>query len=456
MQPGQATTDTSGGADRQGAGTGSATTTQSKASARERRYEQLLRENPPPASVPAPRAKPSLFERLVAPIAAAFGMNRTPPAPAPAAPPKAETAPTEAAQIPSDKQNADDRGSDIVQPVLLGAEFLPPEIQDGEQTIFSVTANDESSGVRSVSGVILNPTGSTMGFACRREGASNRFVTPIVVPKDAAEGMWVVRNLTIVDFAGNTTMLDRTTLPPGAAFKVRSSGSDAEGPTLSAVWLDRPVMRAGERNSVHVVADDDRSGVLLVSGGFVSPSKRARITFNCRAGQNNAWDCPLQTPVCLDCGVWLLEQVHIQDKAGNTANFRADNDVVGGVRVDISADRCDSSPPVVTALAVDPPAVSNVVESVVRVTVTVIDDGCGFGSLNGQAVPPGGVGGQRSFFSVTSAGDGQTYTGSLVIRPQAAKGIWAINWLQVSDKGMNTRAYSQYDSLLARATFEVK
>ena len=95
----------------------------------------------------------------------------------------------------------------------------------------------------------------------------------------AAEGVWVVKYLTLADNAGNTVNLNSGTgaLPPTASFRVVSSASDSTGPQLKAVWIERPAMRAGDKNTIFVQAEDDKAGVSLVSGVFVSPTKVARV-----------------------------------------------------------------------------------------------------------------------------------------------------------------------------------
>lgn len=447
--------------------------TAAQASARERRYQELLRQAPPPPpSPPQPPEKQSLFERVVAPIASAFGVSRT----ARPAPPAA-TSPTAHAQAPSQQRQQseqpsartpeepgtraeDDRETDLIPPQLLTADFTPPEVQDGETTTLAVTVQDNLSGVRSVSGVITSPSGSLQGFACTRElPEGNRFIARITVPKDAAEGTWLVKYLTLSDNASNSINLNyaQGALPPTASFRVRSASSDSSGPQLKAVWLERGAMRAGEKNTVFVTADDDKAGVSLVSGVFVSPGKAARIGFGCRAGQGGTWECPLTPPVCLDCGVWRLEQIQLQDKANNLATFRTDNQLISSVVVDINADRCDGAPPTVTNLLIDPPVVSNAQPSVVVVRATMVDEGgCGVASLSGQAVPPGGVGGQRRYVSFEPSTDGQTFVGKLEIPQFAAKGQWTLAWIQALDKGHNLRAYSSSDPVVARATFKVE
>ncbi|HEX2061742.1 MAG TPA: hypothetical protein VHK90_13470 [Thermoanaerobaculia bacterium] len=445
-------------------------------SERERRYQELLRAAPPPAPPQVPQPKPSLFERMVTPIANALGMNKPKQQPQQVAQreaqrqpqPQPQGTPSNSSANPSggspndpnqQQQNPDDPETDIQPPQLLTAEFTPPQIADGETTTFGVMVRDNLSGVRSVSGVITSPSGSMQGFACTREGETDRFVAKITVPADAADGTWIVKYLTLSDNVSNSVNLNYAQggLPQTASFRVTSAGSDASGPQLKAVWIDRQAMRAGDKNTVFVQADDDKAGVSLVSGVFVSPSKTARIGFGCRLGSTGAWECPLTPPVCLDCGVWRLEQIQLQDKANNLTTFRMDNQLISSIVVDIAGDRCDSAPPVVTSLMLDPPAVSNAQASIIRVTAMMMDEGgCGVASLSAQAVPPGGIGGQRRYVSFEPSGDGQTYIGRLEIPQFAAKGLWTIAWIQALDKGHNLRAYSTSDPVVARATFRVE
>lgn len=441
-------------------------------SARERRYQELLRNAPPPA--PAPEEQPSLLQRMVAPIASALGMNKPKPAEAapqrpatqqanarpPSAAPPSESSPNPpSSDEPRTPRQEDDPETDVQPPQLLTAEFVPAQISDGETTTFGVVVNDNLSGVRSVSGVITSPSGSMQGFACTREGETNRYVAKVTVPAEAASGTWIVKYLTLSDNVSNSVNLNygQGGLPQSASFQVRSSASDATGPQLKAVWIEKQAMRAGEKNTVFVQADDDKAGVSLVSGVFVSPSRSARIGFGCRLGSTGAWECPLTPPVCLDCGGWRLEQIQLQDKANNLTTFRMDNQLVSAIAVDISADRCDSAAPVVTSLALDPQVVSNAQATLIRVHATITDEGgCGVASLSGQAVPPGGVGGQRRYISFEPSGDGSTFTGKLEIPQFAAKGQWTIAWIQALDKGHNLRAYSTSDPVVARATFRVE
>jgi len=438
--------------------------------AREQRYEELLRSTPPvaqPQPAPAPEEKPSLIGRVVAPIANALG----PVKPAAAAPPRNQPPPREPEETPqpdrgrSPEQGRDqpeqtetDPDSDTVPPQLISADFTPAQVQDGETTTLAVVATDNLSGVRSVSGVIASPTNTPQGFACQREGESNRYIARVTIPREAAEGVWSIKYITLTDNASNSTNVTQASggLPMSATFRVTSSRPDAAGPVLRSVWLANQSMNAGDRNTVFVQAEDEKSGVNTISGVFVSPSKQARLGFGCKPGGSGAWECPFAPPACVDCGAWQLEQIQMQDKANNMVTVRIDNPVVAPVQVTITGDKCDGTAPTLTSLALDPPVVSNAEGSLIRVMATVNDDNCGAASLSGQAVGPGGPSAARLYFSFEPSPDGQNFTGRITVPKHAAKGVWTIAWIQVLDKGHNLKAYAANDPIVGRVTFRVE
>lgn len=453
-----------------GTSTSSPTSTLS-ASARQQRYEELLRAGGPPTP-PAPPVPPkeTLLDRVVNPIASALGITRAkPPATVAAAPPQVRAQPQPSGRgdeggNPGDTPREErpreepDPETDTIAPQLMAAQFTPAQVQDDAETLLSVAVTDNLSGVRSVSGVVASPSGALQGFACQKEGEGDRFSARIRVPKDAAEGLWTVKYLTLTDNANNSINLNQATgaLPPSASFRVVSNAPDATAPTLKSIYLERRSMSAGEKNTVFVQAEDDKSGVSLVSGVFVSPSKQARIGFGCRPGAGGAWECTISPPKCLDCGAWQLEQVQLQDKANNMATFRADNQIIGQIGLDISGDSCDAGPPAIRALSVDPQVVSNSEGGTIQIAAVVSDDSCGVASLSGQAIPAETQGGQRIYFSFDPSPDGTNFYGRIAVPRHAAKGMWTIGWIQALDKGHNLKAYSASDPVLARVTFRVE
>jgi hypothetical protein len=422
-----------------------------------------------PVAQPPAAAKPSLFSRIVTPIVNAITGGTTSAA-AGSGSPGSHTSMQSSSGVGRSGSGSgttgttdttgtapQDKSSDTQPPQLVAISFNPPQVHDGEETLLAVQAIDDLSGIRSISGTIVAPSGAVQGFACQHELDGDRYIARITVPKDAAEGVWRVNYLSLIDNASNSATLSSGSgaMPPTATFKVVSSRPDSQGPTLKSVWMDKPAIRAGEKNTIFVDADDDKSGVNLVSGVFISPAKHARIGFVCRPG-SGVWQCDLSTPDCLDCGDWTLEQIQLQDKANNMTTIRSDNPAVAAVRLSITGDRCDSTPPTLQALMLDHNSVSNAESSVIVVTATGTDDMCGIMSMSGQATGPAIAGGApRLYFSFTPS-DPQTWTGRLVVPQFAAKGVWRISWIQVLDHGHNLKTYSIGDPALAAGAFNVQ
>lgn len=365
-----------------------------------------------------------------------------------------------------DPKKEKDPSSDTTPPQVLAIQFTPPQVRDGEETLLTVSAMDDLSGVRTISGSIISPSGGLQGFALQREGDTQRYISRVVIPKDSPEGIWRVNYLNLADNASNTLALTYhgggAPALAAAQFKVVSSQPDATGPTLRTIWLDKPAMRAGEKNTISVQAQDDKSGVNMVSGVFQSPSHFARIGFGCRLTGGDmlsgTWQCEVTTPACVDCGDWQLEQVQMQDKANNMTTVRIDNPAVAGVRLSIGGDSCDNQPPALQTAVLDRDTVSNVDVSTITMTVTVADDACGVASVSGQAAGPPTEGGQppRIYFSFSPAGDPTTWVAKITVPKLAAKGQWNVAWMQILDKGNNLKTYSHADQQLAGAVFQVR
>ncbi len=414
-------------------------------------------------TTPAPPKQPAIARALAPPVHALSGKRSSAP-PAPKPPPQrpSQSQPVSLTEARGssrghDQQGAKDPDSDTTPPQLLSIEFVPPQVHDGEESTVAITATDDLSGVRGISGTISSPTGKALqGFATQHEGESNRYLGRVFIPKNAEQGTWHVRFLNLSDNASNSVTLSdgQGTIPPSAVLRVVSSDSDSTPPSLKNIWVDRRAMRGGEKNIVYVEAVDDNSGVNLVSAVFQSPSKLARIGAGCQRGDGDVWRCELAAPACLDCGDWQLEQVTLQDKANNLATFRQDNPIVQAVKINIQGDSCDSTAPTLQSLTLNNNDVTMGANgTMVAVTIAVSDDLCGVSGASGQFSGPGA--GSGGVFPLQRTGEG-TWVGHIQLDPHAARGVWRINSIQLTDQGYNLRIYYANDPLLQNGVFHVR
>jgi hypothetical protein len=417
-------------------------------------------------NAPKPPENPGLLARIGNAISNAFsGSSRASAAPQQAASQNQQNNPSQRhGDAPREKDVPDrprekDPTSDTTPPQLQGIIFQPPSINDGQETALIVTAVDDLSGIRNISGSVASPTGKALqGFACQREAPeSNRYIARIVVPKDAEQGFWKINFLSLTDNASNTTNINMAQTG-GAGFTVNSARPDSQPPSLRGVYVDKRSMTGGEKNTIFVQATDDKSGVAIVSGVFQSPNKSARIGFGCRPTGNDNFECDFVPPKDIDCGDWQLEQIQLQDKAQNMATIRGDNPLVAAVKINMLANRCDSTPPAVENLQLDP--LDTTANGVVTVTGTVTDDISGVASISGQAAgPPSPDNAQqppRVYFSFQAGPDPNTWIGKINMPDKAAKGTWSIVWLQTIDKANNNRTYTVNDAVLQGTKFTVR
>jgi hypothetical protein len=418
---------------------------------------------PPSFSTPRPQPRQSAISRVLAPIVKALTPSPVskPPA-ASAKPPTASNPQPQSSQSNAHRSGepdaSKDPNSDSTPPRLISIEFVPPQVHDGEEATIIVTAVDDLSGIRGVSGTMSSPTGKALqGFATQREGDTNRYIGRIVIAKDAEEGMWRVSFLNMSDNASNAVTLSfaQGGVPQNALLRVISSNSDSTPPVLKNIWIERRAIRGGEKDVVFVEATDDKSGVNLVSAVFQSPSKLARIGAGCVRSEGDVWRCELTVPTCIDCGEWQMEQVTLQDKANNLATFRLENPLVRAAKINITGDACDNTAPLLQSITLDNRDV-DVSRGATTVVVTVIasDDNCGVAGVSGQYTGP--APGSGGFFPLQQSGDPNTFTGRILLDAHAARGTWRINSIQLNDKGHNLRVYSASDPQLANAVFQVR
>ena len=340
----------------------------------------------------------------------------------------------------------------------MSIDFVPPQVQDGQEASVVIVANDDLSGVRGISGTIISPTGKAVqGFSGQRDADTSRYVGRVLIPKDAEAGLWHVNFVSLSDNASNSVMLNwaQGTVPQTAVLRVVSSGSDSTPPTLKNIWIDRRAMHAGEKDTVFVQAEDDKSGVNLASVTFVSPAKHARIGAACASGEADVWHCEISVPTCIDCGDWQLEQVTLQDKANNLANFRLDNPLVQSVKVSITGEGCDSEAPVLQSVLLGSNDIVVARDGAnVIMTLMVADEGCGVAGISAQYAGPGT--GSGGFFPLQQNGPPNTFVGTIHFDPLAARGVWRIMSVQLTDRARNLRVYRNTDPQLAGAVFQLR
>jgi len=242
-------------------------------SARERRYRELLNAPPPKGAAVAPSqqqpvhtiaaAKPpekpqSTISKMLQPIKNLFGGGNGSAAPPVQQPPSRPPA--------TDTSDKKDPSTDTTPPQVTGVQFDPIRVNDGDSVAVIVTATDDLSGIRGISGTLTSPNGKAVqGFAQQREGDSTRYISHIHIPEKAQEGIWKVSFLTLSDMATNTATLSfgQGTLPPTAVLSAGQVGSVTGATALVAKKKSVRMWVAGAGGVVYTAKFDALTLALL-------------------------------------------------------------------------------------------------------------------------------------------------------------------------------------------------
>src|SRR5205823_11910561 len=114
---------------------------------------------PPPTHFvkppPAPQPAPGLLSRIGSAIVKAVTGNSSSSGPMTSGQPAQGTTEAPGAKA-KEKEGPKDPNSDTTPPTLISVEFNPPLVHDGEETVLAISAQDDISGVRTISGNVVS------------------------------------------------------------------------------------------------------------------------------------------------------------------------------------------------------------------------------------------------------------------------------------------------------------
>jgi hypothetical protein len=340
---------------------------------------------------------------------------------------------------------------DLQAPVIGPVQPTPSvvDVTTGPATVtFDVTVTDDLSGVRSLGGRSVSPTGATRSIDIAfTRGSFGDLDTgwhgTVIVPQYTA-GTWQIQ-LTAQDMVGNQRNL--STVATFTALGTTDSAPPTFGSgTVSPQTVDVSFAPASVTFEIDVA--DDLSGVAGIAGRSISPAG-ATSTFGVTriigstGDRSTRWRGTVTVPKLGANGTWGI-QLNATDIVGNQTPLatRLSFNVTG---------TSDTLAPVFGPLTVSPTAVSVGGRSAtVSFEVDVTDDFSGVADVAGRSVSPAGP---TMTFPVTrvqgAIGDRTTrWRGTITVPQFAATGVWNIELLATDVVGNQT-------PLLSRGTFTV-
>lgn len=232
--------------------------------------------------------------------------------------------------------------SDSSAPSLRGITVDRGQVDPGDKNRILVEAEDDRSGVASVTGAFENRSKTALiPFTCHPSGELV-WEAEIGVPENADCGEWTLRHLILTDNAKNTAVLNPDDPQVGrAGFFVTGGGAcDAAAPVIDGMYFSPPVVSNASAAEIvlTVRVHDEGSGVASLFGRIEGPAapngQVARIAFECvpdPADPETQMTARIPVPQYAARGVWSVIWVHATDKARNAhPYYKGDPALAGG------------------------------------------------------------------------------------------------------------------------------
>jgi hypothetical protein len=232
--------------------------------------------------------------------------------------------------------------SDSTAPEVVQVWFDKSTVDGGEKNVIQVEARDDGSGVASMMGACQSPSRAALiWFTCAVNPSTGTWQGDILIPNDADCGAWGIQQLSVVDKAGNTTLLKGDSpLLARAGFQVAfRADCDSTAPTLDAFDLSPTAVSNGTATEILVTATvhDEGSGAVTMTGWFEGPASSGgqvpKNYFQCSPNPNDPaapWTGTIHVPQLAAKGTWRVGTIRLEDKAHNFRTYTSVDPVVSG------------------------------------------------------------------------------------------------------------------------------
>jgi hypothetical protein len=218
-----------------------------------------------------------------------------------------------------------DAASDTVPPQLVGETIIPSTANVGDSVGFTVQVSDAGSGVATVQPGLTDPVGRarrcTAATPASGTPTDGTYACKVPIPAGSRPGTWKTASVLITDRTGNQSS-------GGSILGVPVAGPapDTTAPTFRGVSISPGSVSRADSVTLTIDAADAGTGVSRATAQFHAPTYNqvascgqstlvggtaAFGTFQCRIGFRDV----------SEGGTWTLEEIVLEDAAGNTRSI---------------------------------------------------------------------------------------------------------------------------------------
>ncbi len=215
--------------------------------------------------------------------------------------------------------------ADTAGPAFQSVSVNGNVVSGGESVTVSVTATDDSSGVKSGEIWYVSPTGYTLNHAALSMDAGGVLKGTLPINKYSETGYWRVDHIDLYDNAGNMStvynsennMLGNLVDLSFGDYYVSSAMTEHGLPVLQGIALDRKSAGPGTSINLTINATDSESGINYAFVLYTSPSGMTSKYSLIYPDSTGALKDTLNIGQYDEAGTWTVDSVEVCDNAGN-------------------------------------------------------------------------------------------------------------------------------------------
>ncbi|CAI3654921.1 exported hypothetical protein [Clostridium neonatale] len=359
----------------------------------------------------------------------------------------------------SDLEQKVGRASDSTAPVLNEIEIDKVRVTTGEQILITAQANDDISGIKSISIAFKAPSGSALKHAYLNKDSDGKYRGKLDIEDYYAEGIWKAQIIKLEDNAGNSYSVLNNELFSSSGFEnnilmdlshmdfeVYGTLADNTDPVLTNIEIDKTRAKKGEEILIIAEASDDISGINNITVFLDSPNDNVTKFVYLKKDSYGNFTGTFKPDRYDAEGIWKVSMIDLEDNAGNSyyvlnskkfshpgdeKNVITDLSHLDFNIIDIGD---DTTFPTLESIKLDKNIAYENEE--INITLKANDDISGIKKINIVYASPNGDESKKIRLYADEDTEG-IYTGTIEIDRYDEKGRWKISYIELTDNDLN-------------------
>jgi putative cell wall-binding protein len=247
--------------------------------------------------------------------------------------------------------------ADTIAPEFKGISVDKTEVKPGDKVTYSIDANDNQSGIKSVyfmigSGDNFDPNNfGGQNFEAKYNAQTQKYEASLPIDAGFTSGTYKVIYVAIVDNCNNVTYLENgkdADLSSADIHVVNDTNTNADitPPSVNSISVDKKVTLPGDVVTVSLNVTDTQSGISYVGVEYQDINGNLFDQTAVYNDQTGNYEVKIPVTALMKPGAWSIQSVNVGDTANNYNSIMNDGtNILTNGDFSISNNALDSTPP---------------------------------------------------------------------------------------------------------------